>query len=121
MTIIVNLSKYFDWVKTESKPSEADFQALKAKVGQTGEYLLREIMTGPTYTQVNLNEVEIQDCMAHFARIGSPKSRAKTVAWYLEEKVMPHHAAVEHYTSIQVEGEPEVEKFLNRYFDTEAK
>lgn len=120
MTIVIGLKKYYDWDPTDTRPADAEFTALKAKVGQDGKYLKRvkkDAPGGKTETLITIPESEIENCMAHFARIGSPKTRAKVVAWYLEEKTMPHHASVEDYISIDVDGEPDVAKFLSKYFE----
>jgi hypothetical protein len=116
MMITIDVEKYYDWEPMEGEPSAEDRLALKAKVGQDGKWLKKVVKENQSYTQVNLPDQEIDYCMAHFERIGSPKSREKVVAWYLEEKVMPHHAHPDHFMKVTVHDEPEVEAFLNKYF-----
>lgn len=119
MHIIVDLEGYYDWepqAEGEPAPTEADVIALLFKPGQNGKWLKKVTKAQDTHTEIRLPEAEIQDCLAHFARVGTPKTRAKLVAWYLDEKIMPHHASTEHIVDVHVEGEPEVEAFLRSYF-----
>jgi hypothetical protein len=120
MIITIQLSKFYDWEPAETPPSVEEIKSLRAKPGQNGEWLKRIEKAAPggqTETYVNLPETEIQDCMAQFERNGNNKTRAKVVAWYIEEKIMPHHADISKaFLSAQVEGEPAVQAYLNKYF-----
>jgi hypothetical protein len=120
MQIIIDVEKHYDWDEYPEGqfPSEEEILALKAKPSEKGKWLKRVVKDVETFTTVNLPEQEIQNCFDHFTRIGAPKSRAKVVAWYLEEKVMPHHAHPDHFVKFTVEHEPEIEAFLNTYFET---
>src|SRR6266852_420302 len=117
MLIIVDLSAFYDWEPTDRIPTDAEVSALRAKPGHNGKWLERVVKQTPTHTTISLHESEIENCVAHFERVGAPKTREKVVAWYLEEKVMPHHAHPDHWTNISVHEEPGVEKFLRRYFN----
>ncbi len=121
MHIVIDVAAYYDWEPMEGTPEEADILALRAKPTQNGEWLKKVLVEKESHTTINMPESAIQDCMEHFARTGAPKSRARTVAWYLEEKVMPHHAHPDHFIKISVHDEPEVEKALNKYFETDAQ
>lgn len=121
MHIVIDVAAYYDWEPMEGDPSQADILGLKAKPAENGKWLKKVLVKAATHTTINMPESEIQDCMAHFARIGAPKSRARTVAWYLEEKVMPHHSHPDHFLKIQCHDEPEVEAVLNKYFDTDGQ
>src|SRR5258708_1087427 len=120
MHIVVDLAGYYDWQPLSAgvEPTEADITALRVKPTLDGKWLMKITVDEPTHTTISLPEVEIEDCMAHFERQGVARTRAQVVAWYLAEKVMPHHAHPDHFESIHVDGEPEVEKFLNQYFQT---
>lgn len=118
MNIVIDVAAYYDWEPMASAPAEGDVLALKAKAADNGKWLKKVLKESATHTVVSMPESEILDCMAHFARRGAPKTRARTVAWYLEEVVMPHHSHPEHFTKIVVHDEPEVEEYLNKYFDT---
>jgi hypothetical protein len=116
MLITIGLSSYYDWEPTDEAPTQADIMALKAKPGSNGKWLKKAVKSASTHTTINLPEAEIQNCMAHFERIGLPRTRERTVAFYIEEKTMPHHAHPDHWESIEVHDEPEVEAFLKNYF-----
>lgn len=130
MLIAINVNAYYDWepvpddevalLRADAEKLQAELLGLRLKPALNGGLLRKVIVEEPSQTTVSLPEAEIVDCMAHFARIGSPKSRAQLVAWYLTEKVMPHHAHASHFSNIGVADEPEVEKFLNVFFETEA-
>lgn len=117
MIITIDVGSYYDWEPMEGKPSDADVLALKVKPADNGGWLQKVVREGATYTSVGMPEDEINNVMAHFERIGAPKSRERVVAWYLEEKISPHHAHTDHWTKISVHCEPEVEAFLNKHFD----
>lgn len=120
MIIVIDVEAFYDWIPTTEKPSEADVLALKYKPSDNGKWLKKTVVEKQTHTYVSLPEEQIQDCMAGFERRGAPKSRARTVAWYLEEITMPHNAHPDHFLKITVHDEPEVEAYLNKYFDTDA-
>ncbi len=118
MYIIITLSAYYDWEQhNNAQPTQEDITALRAKPTQDGKWLKKVTKQKNTYTEINLPEAEIADCMAHFERLGMPKSREKVVAWYLGEKIMPHHAHEDHWLKISVHDEPKIEAYLNRIFD----
>lgn len=119
MNIMIFVNKYFDWepIDKNQVPSQEDVLAMKYKPAMDGSWLKKIEKQQETYTQINLPESEIQDCFAHFERIGRPKSRERLVAWYLEEQIMAHHAPISSWTNIEVAGEPEVESFLKTYFE----
>ncbi len=121
MLITIDLAAYYDWEPMTGTANEADIMALRAKPGQDGKWLKKVVKETETHTTISLHEAEIQDCMAHFEKVGSPKTRAQTVLWYLTEKVMPHHAHPDHWVHISVHDEPAVESFLNKYFDMSAE
>lgn len=121
MLIVIELTAHYDWEPMDGQANQADVMALRAKPAQDGKWLKKVTKNVLTHTEINLQEAEIKNCMDHFARIGLPKSRERTVAWYLEEKVMPHHAATEHWTKINVHDEPAMEAYLNKHFDLGAK
>jgi hypothetical protein len=121
MQIVIELTAHYDWEPMDGQASQADIMALRAKPSQDGKWLKKVTKNILTHTAINLQEAEIENCMKHFARIGLPKTRARTIAWYLEEKVMPHHAASEHWTKISVHDEPAIETFLNKHFDLNEK
>lgn len=120
MHIIVDLKGYYDWVpqpEGEAAPTEADLLALRYKSSQDGKFLKKVSLAGDTHTEIRMPEAEIQDCLAHYERVGMGKTRAKLVAWYLEEKIMPHHAHPDCIVDVHVEGEPDVEAFLRAFFN----
>lgn len=123
MNIVIYVKKHYDWVPLNEKPADADILALKAKPSQDGKWLKKVVKDKETFTEINLPEEEIKNCMEHFERTGIPKTRPQTVLWYITEKVMAHHAHPEDFTKIEVHKEPEVEAYLNKYFDltTEVK
>lgn len=131
MHIVLDVSSYFEWeplneaevaALKEDKPKlDADLQALRLKYALNGDLLRKVLIEAPSQTFVDMPEAQIVDCMEHFKRVGSPKSRAQTAAWYLSEKTMPHNAHAGHITRIEVEQEPEVEKFLNSYFSISSE
>lgn len=121
MYISIDLEAYYDWAPSDSLPTKEDVLALQAKPAQDGKWLKKIIIQQPTHTDINLPESEIQSCLAHFERIGAPKTRQRLIAWYLEEKVMPHHAHTNHFVKVNVHDEPEIEAFLNTYFETQTE
>jgi hypothetical protein len=125
MQIVVQVSGFTDWVPVKDQkftPSDEDLLALKFKQSADGKWLAKTLIDTPSETAVSLPPQEIQDCFEHFERVGTPKSRDHVVAWYLEEKVMPHNAPPECWVSIQVEGEPDLQTFLaNRFGLKEGK
>jgi hypothetical protein len=117
MLITVDVSAFYDWEPHDGVPSEEDLLALRAKPSQDGKSLKRVLKHADTQTQIGLPEAEIRNLMAHFERTGAPKSRERVVAFYLEDKVMPHHAHPDHWTGISVHDEPDVEAYLRNYFN----
>jgi hypothetical protein len=117
MNIRIFLKAYFDWqpygVLPPKKELELAAAGLKAKQDTEGKWLVRTVRLRETHTDICIPEAQITSLQAHWDRLGRPKSRAKTVAWYIEEVVMPHHSANEHWLRITVDGEPKVEAFLN--------
>ncbi len=121
MYIVITLSAHYDWEIHNGQPTQEDITALRFKPTQDGKWLKKVTKTKQTYTEINLPEAEIADCMAHFERTGMPKTRERVVAWFLGEKVMPHHAHEDHWIKISVHDEPKIEAFLNRTFDLNEK
>lgn len=120
MLITIKLSSYYDWTPMEGVPSDAEISGLKVKPSQGGSWLKRVVVDKPTYTQIGIPESEIANCIDYFERIGAPKTRARVIAWYLEDKIMPHHAHPSHWSSIQVHDDLEMEKALLTYFNLKA-
>lgn len=120
MQIVINISAYYDWENTTDVPAQEDLLALRYKPGQDGKWLKKVVKAKDTHTEISLPEAEIYDCMAHFERVGMPRTRARVVAWYLEEKVMPHHAHPDHWIKVSVHDEPDIEKALNKYFNLDS-
>ena len=121
MLIVINVNSYYDWEDMEGQPTQEDILALRAKPSQSGKWLKKVVKTKDTHTEINLPETQIKTCVEHFERIGAPKSRNKVVAWFLEEKIAPHHAHPDNFTSIQVHGDPGLENFLNTYFNCKVE
>lgn len=124
MRISIDVSGHYDWVPLPadaSEPTEADVKALLVKPHHAGGWLMKVKVDRDTHTDISIPESQIADLMEHHERQGAPKRRSAVVAWLLEEKVMPHHAHVDHFVKVHVQDEPEVEAFLNSYFETGAE
>jgi hypothetical protein len=120
MRVIIDVKAHYDWLPLPpdaAAPSDADVKALRVKPSHSGGWLMKVRKERDTHTEIVIPEAQIQDLMEHYERIGSPKRRGAVVAWLLEEKVMPHHAHGDDFVKCTVEGEPDVETFLNQYFE----
>ena len=114
MNIIINLKAYFDWESMDDMhiPSEEEMLALKYKPGSDGKILKKVRKEVITHNLTSLPESEIQSVMEHFERVGAPKSRNRVIAWYLEEKIFPHHFQLSDIESFETDDES-VTQFLN--------
>lgn len=138
MRILINLKGYYEWrpVDKSSTPkmlalpkTVKDSDGKKVilsgnpnyKVDANGNWLKKTQVDEPTYTEVSIHESEIENVSNHFERVGSPKTRGAVIGWYLEEHVMPQHASQDDWTHIEVEKEPDVEKYLNNRFELNKK
>lgn len=123
MRISIDVKGYYDWAQLPvdaAEPTEADIKALRVKPSHMGGWLMKIKVAKPSHTDVSIPESQITEIMEHHERAGAPKRRGAVVAWFLEEKVMPHHSHVDDFEKISVHDEPEVEAFLNSYFEIGA-
>jgi len=119
MRIAIDVKAYYDWMPLPADagtPTEDDVRALRVKPQHNGGWLMKVRLDRATTTDISIPESQLKDLSDHYDRQGAPKRRAAIAAWMIEEKVMPHHAHVNDFSKIHVDGEPEVEKFLNDYF-----
>lgn len=125
MRVVVYQTHFYDWERVPEgvKVTEDDFKAMRARVlhdNSVGMRVLKPAPDGLTHTEFGIPEASIEDCMKHFERVGTSKTRSQTVA-FLVEKALPGHGKAEHITKVEVHDEPEVEQFLNNYFVQPAK
>lgn len=121
MHIQIDVGEFFDWEPYDGTPTEDEIKALLVKPASNGGWLEKVVVEQPSHTAININDAEIKDCQDAFARKGRVWSRARVVAWYLEEQVMQHHAPQTAWTNIHVLDEPEVEAELKRFFNIGGK
>lgn len=120
MRISIDVKAHYDWDPLPpgtEEPTEEDMKALRVKPHHAGGWLMKVRRERVTNTDIGIPEDQIQNLMDHYERQGTTKRRETVVAWLLEEKVMPHHAHPNDFVKISVHDEPEVEKFLNNYFN----
>ncbi len=118
MQITVQITGYFDWVPAapEDEPTEAEILRMDYKQDAGGDWLKKVLIDEATETQISIPESQITTLLEHFERVGTPKTREQTYAWFIEEKIMPHHAPMPLWTYMLVQSEPETEAFLNQRF-----
>lgn len=120
MQIQIKLDHFYDW---EPHPEPAmitqeDIELKRVKQNHSGTWLRKIVKEADTHTDISLAEQEIKDCLDHFIRIGGTyQKRHQVVAWYLADKILPHHAHPDHIKAITVEGEPDVQAYLEAYFE----
>jgi hypothetical protein len=82
-----------------------------------GRIAIRELQSKAGVTKIDLEEEVEARLIADAQAAGKRKSRVQLIADHIENAVMPHHSETEHYVSVSVDGDPELEKYLAARFD----
>lgn len=130
MRICIHTSAYFDWepIPEGESPEPGDV----TKPDMNGDMLRRvliELEGGETtYTDINVpedqlteltgNQITILGLRASMPRVEGvePTDEQIALAWFLSQKVMPGHSPPSAWTLIEVDGNPDMQTFLNAYF-----
>lgn len=82
-----------------------------------GRVAVRELQNAAGVTKIELPaEVEAR-LIADAEAAGKKKSRTQLIADHIENTVMPHHSDGEHFVSVSVDDDDELEKYLAARFD----
>lgn len=77
----------------------------------TGKWMRRTLVENPTYTEIGMPPLQVDNAMSAMAAQGLPgDSRELAIAWLLRMKVMPHHAPPEAWTKVTVETGEETDQ-----------
>jgi len=93
-TIHIGVARYHDWETVDgvSLPDGVD-----VAVSASGELVQRVLREQPSVATIGMPEAEIADQIAHAERQGRSIARPQVIANYIENTVMPGHAATEHW------------------------
>lgn len=118
MRVIVNVSKYYDWVPVppDVKVTEADVKAgrVRPAANSTG-YLMRVTKTGDTHTMCSVAESTIIALIIHEAmpQQGNQQiSRKEAVGLLMARNIMPYHAHRSFMKSFEVDDDGPDEKLF---------
>lgn len=117
MLVTIDLKAHYDFEPMEGEPSAGDVQSLRAKKSLDGKWLKRCTVQRETHTQMGIPEDAIKQWIDRSGYAHTPNGRARVVAMHIEKDVMIHHAHPDHWLKVHVHDEPEVEAFLNMFFN----
>ena len=119
MQITIDVSEYFDWEDgpEDYTPTEEEVLGMKYKASVDGTWLRKITVKDTSQTFISIPESQIDVLFNHAEFIGAPKTRKQIIAQFIEEKVMPGQAEQSCWTNISVDGDPELEAYLNMRFE----